>query len=274
MRAYTENNTLLWPVIKDLETGMVSVFIDACNKARDEGASHRGAVRAGLAAVEKASPDAGDVHVDAPMGSDTCPECGEDTENCTCDEGDDAYNNTVKIAKVDEDQQMVYGWANVISHDGKPMHGDAHDSQDDIIEAHELEKATTEFMIDARKALAMHERDANGDIPDEAIRGMVVHSLPLTADIAKSLGLQCDREGWVVGVKVTDPEIWKRVKSGELGSFSIGGSGNREPVGKRVAFHESRENRINTDELIRKVAQQAAEEATKAAIKAMKELRE
>jgi phage head maturation protease len=53
--------------------------------------------------------------------------------------------------------------------------------------------------------------------------GVVVHSLPITKEIGDSLGIQSDREGWVVAFKVYDDEVWSKVKSGELAAFSIGG---------------------------------------------------
>jgi uncharacterized protein (DUF2126 family) len=34
---------------------------------------------------------------------------------------------------------------------------------------------------------------------------------------------------WVVGVKINDDAIWKKVESGELNAFSIGGKGVRVP---------------------------------------------
>ncbi|PYE89593.1 XkdF-like putative serine protease domain-containing protein [Phyllobacterium leguminum] len=122
-----------------------------------------------------------------------------------------------EIVKADDEQRMAYGWASVISEGGKPVI----DTQGDVIDASELVKSTTEFMADARVAKAMHE---GGQV------GEVLHSFPLTAELAKSLGISSDREGWIVGVKVHDDGIWKRVKSGELRAFSIGGSGTRIPM--------------------------------------------
>ena len=122
-----------------------------------------------------------------------------------------------KIIKIDEDQRMVYGWASVIKTGGT----DVIDSQDDMIEADELIKATTEFMMDARMAKAMHSGEGIGE---------VVHSFPLVSDITKGMGISSEMEGWIVGVKVHDDKIWKKVKSGEFSAFSIGGMGEREEV--------------------------------------------
>lgn len=119
------------------------------------------------------------------------------------------------IVKVDDEQRMVYGWASVISEKGKSYV----DSQGDMIDADTLVKATTEFMASARMAKAMHEGNMVGE---------VLHSFPLVNELAKSLGIESEREGWIVGVKIGDDEVWKSVKDGTFRAFSIGGEGRRE----------------------------------------------
>jgi hypothetical protein len=118
------------------------------------------------------------------------------------------------ILSTDAEHRVVYGWASVISEDGKPVE----DLQGDIIKSSELVYATTEFMKSARDAKHMH---AGAPV------GQVVHSFPFTADIAKSLGLESNREGWIVGVYVADDTVWKSVKDGTLSAFSIGGNAQR-----------------------------------------------
>jgi hypothetical protein len=60
--------------------------------------------------------------------------------------------------------------------------------------------------------------------------GVVVHSLPITKEIGDALGIQSDREGWVVAYKVFDDAVWDMVKSGELAAFSIGGRAMKEEI--------------------------------------------
>lgn len=114
------------------------------------------------------------------------------------------------IVKLAEEQRMVYGWASVVTEKGTPVE----DLQGDIIPAEVMEKAATEFMASARMAKAMHRGDGIGE---------VLHSFPVTDELAKSLGIETDREGWIVGVKIKSDEIWQLVKSGNLPAFSIGG---------------------------------------------------
>lgn len=122
-----------------------------------------------------------------------------------------------EILKADDEHRVVYGWASVISENGV----DVEDHQGDIIKADELLFATTEFMKSARDAKMMHAGDPVGQ---------VVHSFPLTADIAKSLGIETNREGWLVGVHVSNDDVWKAVKDNTLQAFSIGGSGTRKKI--------------------------------------------
>lgn len=120
-----------------------------------------------------------------------------------------------QVLKTDDEQRMVFGWASVITEKGEPVV----DRQGDVIEADTLVTAVNKFMEHVRVGKSMH----NGDQI-----GVVIHSWPMTQEIAKSVGVQTDREGWLVGFKVYDDAVWKRVKSGELKAFSIGGRATKE----------------------------------------------
>jgi hypothetical protein len=122
-----------------------------------------------------------------------------------------------KILKTDDEQRMVYGWASVVTEKGEAVV----DRQGDVIEVGTLVKAVNEFMEHVRVGKAMHVGDQVG---------VVVHSLPITKEIGDALGIQSDREGWVVAYKVFDDAIWAMVKSGELAAFSIGGRAMKEEI--------------------------------------------
>ena len=124
---------------------------------------------------------------------------------------------TGKILKRDDEQRLVYGWAYVATVDGEL----SVDHSGETIDPDTLTKAATEFMLNVRIAKAMHTGNPVGS---------VVHSLPLTNEIAKSLGIETDREGWIVALKIHSDEVWELVKSGKLASFSIGGRAKRERV--------------------------------------------
>jgi len=122
-----------------------------------------------------------------------------------------------KILKADDEQRIVYGWASVITEKGERVV----DRQGDVIEADTLVKAVNDFMENVRVGKTMHTGEQTG---------MVIHSLPITKEIGDSLGIQSDREGWVVAYKVYDEDVWKMVKSGELAAFSIGGRAIKEKL--------------------------------------------
>ena len=120
-----------------------------------------------------------------------------------------------QILKADEEQRLVYGWASVVTEKGEPVI----DRQGDIIEPETLVKAVNNFMEHVRVGKEMHKGDQIG---------AVIHSMPITKEIGESLGIQSDREGWIVAFKVYNDDVWARVKSGELAAFSIGGRATKE----------------------------------------------
>ena len=52
--------------------------------------------------------------------------------------------------------------------------------------------------------------------------GTIVHSFPLTTEIAKAMGVSSDKTGWMVAC-APDPAMLAKFKSGDLTGFSIGG---------------------------------------------------
>lgn len=122
-----------------------------------------------------------------------------------------------QILKQLDEERLAFGWAYVSTVDGEI----SLDHSGEFIRPDQIAKAATNFMLSMRTAKAMH---TGGKI------GEVVHSMPLTNDIAKALGIQSDREGWLVAVKVYDDQVWQDVKSGKLAAFSIGGRALKEMV--------------------------------------------
>jgi len=122
-----------------------------------------------------------------------------------------------KILKMDEEQRLVYGWASVVTEKGEPVV----DRQGDVIEPDTLVKAVNDFMETVRVGKEMHDGEEVGK---------VIHSLPLTKEIGQALGIQSEREGWIVAMKVYNDAVWERVKSGELSAFSIGGRAERKEM--------------------------------------------
>jgi cation transport regulator ChaB len=122
-----------------------------------------------------------------------------------------------QILKQMDEERLAFGWAYVSTVNGEL----SLDHSGEFIRPEQIAKAATNFMLSTRTAKNMH---TGGKI------GEVVHSMPLTNEIAKALGIQSDREGWVVAIKVYDEAVWQDVKSGKLAAFSIGGRALKEMV--------------------------------------------
>lgn len=125
------------------------------------------------------------------------------------------FEISADIVKASEEQRVVYGWASVISMSGEPYY----DTQGHAISVEVMEKMANEFMSDVRVAKTMHDGGQVGEI---------IHSLPLSSELAKSLGIDSPIEGWIIGVKVHSEEVWKAIKAGSLKAFSIGGMARME----------------------------------------------
>jgi hypothetical protein len=134
------------------------------------------------------------------------------------------------VRKLDDEQHMVWGWANIITVKGDPVL----DTDHDIIEPETMEKATTEFMKDVRTHAGMHRYEwvvKGDDLLHEPVKiGTVVHSLPLSYGLAKLLGISTEVEGWIVGVYVENEVEWQKYKDGTYKAFSIGGRSEFHPL--------------------------------------------
>lgn len=119
-----------------------------------------------------------------------------------------------KVAGVDEALGLVFGWGIVCKEDD----ADYYDSQKNHIPEHAMVVATTDFMKSARVHGDMHVRGTTAEMP----AGVVVHSFPLTTEIAKAMGIETKKTGWMVAT-APDPAMLAKFASGEYTGFSIGG---------------------------------------------------
>jgi hypothetical protein len=126
----------------------------------------------------------------------------------------------VQIIKAAAEEQVCTGYAYV----ARDAEGRAIvDHSGDVADIASMKKACRNATRTA-KIRENHEADAPARI---------VGSLWTDHDMLKAIGADpkdAPAEGWLVQVEVNDPDLWKRIKSGEISAFSIGGSGRREPV--------------------------------------------
>lgn len=136
-------------------------------------------------------------------------------------------NGLVPILKVDRRLGIAFGFAMVCKEvkDGEvqdyyDLHGD-HVPEDVMIEA-----ASAYAMAD-RMGKAEHgrtEQHGHAKVAD------VVFIFPLTVDVAKSLGIQTDRFGLLIGYKPTEKSVLDDIEKGVYAGFSFGGLGVRTEV--------------------------------------------
>ena len=119
------------------------------------------------------------------------------------------FTKTQKILKVDEELGLVLGWGITCTIDGEKHY----DLQGDHITEDGMLKAATDFMENSAEMHEMH-----GGVS----KGSVVFCFPLTTDIAKAFGIECNMTGLLIGVKPSE-EVLAKFKSGEYTGFSIGG---------------------------------------------------
>lgn len=121
----------------------------------------------------------------------------------------------VEFEKADDRGRFVRGFASVVEKDGKAVR----DHQGDRIEIDDLRKALHGYIKDARVAKVMHAGSVAGEI---------VEAVMIDDDFAKALGIADTRRGAWITMEVHDEVAQKRVRSGDLKAFSIGGRGKRE----------------------------------------------
>lgn len=114
------------------------------------------------------------------------------------------------VLKVDDGLGLVFGWGIVCTEKGE----DHFDLQGDHIPDNVMLKGVSDFMANARVAKDMHAGEQIGAI---------VHSFPLTTDIAKAFGIQCERTGWLVAFQPDSAAMLKSFRDGDRTGFSIGG---------------------------------------------------
>lgn len=125
-----------------------------------------------------------------------------------------------KIQKADDDKRLAFGWANVsITETGQQIE----DYHEDLIDPDELEQAAYQFVELYREGGEMHERGGCA---------VLIESMVFTAEKQAALGIPAGTlpVGWWIGFKVTDEDVWEKVKDGTYPMFSIEGEAIREPV--------------------------------------------
>lgn len=133
---------------------------------------------------------------------------------------DNVIKGRFKIMKSDDEKMLAFGWANVSMRvDGELIE----DWQGDIIEPEELESAAYEYVRLYGDGGEMHER---GGV------AVLIESIVFTEEKMQVMGIPDGTLpiGWWIGFKVTDKDVWEKVKNGTYPMFSIEGEAERVEV--------------------------------------------
>lgn len=130
---------------------------------------------------------------------------------------EDVIKGRFKIMKSDDEKMLAFGWASVaIRIDGEVIE----DWQNDIVEPEELERAAYDYVLLYREGGEMHERGG---------AAVLIESVVFTEEKMKAMGIPEGTLpiGWWIGFKVTDSDVWEKVKDGTYPMFSIEGEAER-----------------------------------------------
>jgi len=124
------------------------------------------------------------------------------------------------IKKADEDRHLAFGWA-YVSQDEAGQQTEDHSG--DQLETEELEAAAYQFVELYREGGEMHERGGCA---------VLVESMVFSKEKQQALGIPDGilPVGWWIGFKVTDDDVWGKVKDGTYPMFSIEGTAIREEI--------------------------------------------
>lgn len=143
------------------------------------------------------------------------------------------------VSKLDDSQNLVFGWANVSVAKSTAAAVGGHDIFDlqlDSIPPVELEKAAYDFVLDFRET----DEDHNGPCIGHLVESMVFTPEKLEKLATDPVSGAIDGEAltvlkrilpcrWWVGFKLA-PDSYSAVKSGKFKMFSIAGEADREEV--------------------------------------------
>lgn len=124
------------------------------------------------------------------------------------------------IAKADDAQQRLFGWASIaVRKDGQQIE----DLQGDLIDIEELEEAFYDYVLESGELNILHKGDCQGKL---------IEAIVFTPEKLAALGLAPDALplGAWCGYYIPDRECYQMIKSQGFVMFSIEGSAIREAV--------------------------------------------
>lgn len=133
-------------------------------------------------------------------------------------------SDRVTVQKLDDEQQLVGGWAYVtrdqrgdlVPSEHRDSEGYVTDHSGDRIDVYEVEKALHAYVSESRAGKDMHSGERVAEC---------VGAITFTPEVKKALRLPDDYpEGGFIIHKIRDRSVWEKVKRGERAMLSISGS--------------------------------------------------
>lgn len=126
-----------------------------------------------------------------------------------------------RVAKVNTEHGVVFGWAIICKIDGEDYYDLNIDREGELAGQRVPEHITEEAMLKAAVDFAATDRPGN-DMHEGPDAGTHIFLMPVTTDIAKAFGIEPRITGLMVGYK-PPPHILEKFRSGDYTGFSIEG---------------------------------------------------
>lgn len=142
-------------------------------------------------------------------------------------EKSDRFEFRGTFAKMDMKKGQAFGFASVSKVGGDLVI----DGEEDQIEPDDLEDAAYQHVIDSRIADEMHDGSDKGTLIESFV--FTPQKCAAMQDELRKQGINATIDipasGWWLGHQITDPNVRRKVASGEYEGFSIGGKAVRVP---------------------------------------------
>jgi hypothetical protein len=133
-------------------------------------------------------------------------------------------NDTAHVRKAEDGTEERYVLSLVL----EPNDGESGplkpDTQGDIYSADDIRKAAHNWMEHHGKSDLEHSWESLGK---SKVRILESYLAPCDFELS---GYNIVKGTWMLALRIADDELWKAVKEGEIGAYSIGGTAMREPV--------------------------------------------
>lgn len=136
--------------------------------------------------------------------------------------GMEKFTSFAKVASVSDELGLVFGWAIVCTEKGEPYYDLNIDTHGEHAGKRVPEHIPEATMLKAAADFAATPDRPGNEMHDGPETGSYVFVWPMTADIAKAMGVTTEKTGLMIAYKPA-PEVLAKFKDGTYKGFSIEG---------------------------------------------------